>query len=72
MTTVQLKCNKCKKTKTVEVSQLPKNTKELLNLADDNDFIGVVDFYYFRSLIFCSDECCNASKKKNGDFKKHL
>ena len=72
MTTLQLKCNKCGKSKVIEVSQLPKNSEELLNLADDNEFVSDFDFTHFRPLIFCSDECYEKSKKKNGTFKKHL
>lgn len=70
MPDITLSCWCCGKSKHGQVEQLPTFSFEVVELAKQAGFIGVIDMENKRSIVFCSTSCADKCKKKNGSFKK--
>ncbi len=68
---ITLSCfnSKCDKTITFQINRLPKYSFDLVNIAQKVGWIGEFDFCRRRSIVFCSKECEEAAKTKNGNYK---
>lgn len=62
---ITIQCWSCGKSKEVD-SGHPQFGFELAQIASEAGWIGVVDHYRARALVFCSDACVEAQKTKAG------
>ena len=65
-----LRCWQCGKTKDVLTNRPPLFAVDLISMAKEAGWIGVVDMFHGRSLIFCTHECHGKAKKKDGSYRK--
>jgi len=64
-----LKCWSCGKTQPIEVDVPPRFAFEVVGMANDIGWHGVIDMEHHRSLVFCSEVCVEMAKKKDGGFR---
>lgn len=64
-----LKCFCCGKEANIEVAQPPQFAFEIAGWAKDIGWVGVIDHYRGRSVVFCSDACFTKAKTKQGTIK---
>lgn len=64
-----LVCWQCGKKLPIEVGEFPRFAFEFVALSEDVGWVGSFDMENHRSLVFCSDACCNKAKKKDGTFR---
>jgi len=64
-----LKCFTCGKLAHIETECPPQFAFEVANWAKDIGWVGVIDMYHSRSLVFCSESCCEKAKTKKGTFR---
>jgi hypothetical protein len=64
-----LRCFACGQTKPIIAPEPPRFAFEVAKWAQDIGWIGALDPAHSRSLVFCSQACCDASKTKNGQFR---
>lgn len=69
---IALKCCTCGRTKLVNVPYAPTLGVELCQMAKDVGWQYVIDMYYRRTLVFCSQECIDVQKTKKGTIRKYL
>jgi hypothetical protein len=65
-----LACWTCGKKQAIVMRQAPQFAFEVATAANDIGWIGVLDLPHSRSLVFCSNECCDKAKLKSGEFRK--
>lgn len=65
-----LVCWTCGKRQEIKVDHPPEFAFQIAKWAKDIGWIGILDFENSRSLIFCSERCCENAKTKKGAFKK--
>ena len=66
-----LRCWTCGKSIDIVTSDSPKFAFDLVQWALDIGWVGVFDMAHRRSLVFCSDGCCENAKTKRGTFRVH-
>ncbi len=66
---ITLKCFNCGKEKTVYVSRSLSFAFELVDITNQSGMLGEFDFNRNRALVFCDEDCCNASLTKKGTFR---
>jgi hypothetical protein len=64
-----LACWVCGKTVEIEVFAPPQFAFEVAGWAKDIGWVGVLDIDHGRSLVFCSNDCCEKAKTKRGAFR---
>lgn len=63
---ITLACWHCRKALPVTVSRPPQFAFEVAGIAQGAGWLGVLDLAHGRALVFCSEECSAAEKKKDG------
>lgn len=66
---VTLVCWSCGKEKHGTVNRLPQFAFEVAGMAKDLGWVGAMDTYHGRSLVFCSTACRDAQVTKRGTFR---
>jgi hypothetical protein len=69
---VTLSCCRCGKESAPVTGRPITCSFDLLNAAEHVGFIGEADMHRGRVLVFCSKECDDLSKYKNGFYKSRL
>jgi hypothetical protein len=65
----RLVCWTCGKGMDIEVAEPPAFAFVVAEWARQVGWVGVSDVYNSRVLVFCSHDCVNMAKKKDGSFR---
>lgn len=66
MVKLTLVCWSCGNKIDIEVEQPPMFAFELADMANKNGMLGVIDYNYNRSLVFCDQKCLDKQLTKKG------
>lgn len=69
--TITLVCWYCKKKLSVQVNRPPQFAYELVEMANEVDWFGVLDMRRHRALVFCCEEHAEQEKTKAGFYRKY-
>ena len=64
-----LVCWACGRSKNIVATAAPRFAFEVAAWANGVGWVGAMDTFRCRSLVFCSEGCCEASKTKSGAFR---
>lgn len=64
-----LVCWNCEAVAHIESAHPPQFAVELVAMASAAKWIGVIDWNRGRSLVFCSEQCRDSCRKKDGSFR---
>ncbi len=61
--------SKCNKAITFQINRLPEFGIDLMNIAEKVGWNSALDLPHSRTLVFCSKECNDGAKTKNGNYR---
>lgn len=64
-----LVCWSCGKSTPIWISAAPTFAFEVASWAKNVGWVGVIDTEHSRSLVFCSTDCSDAQRRKDGRFR---